>query len=123
MGAAGGNNSAAVGGRIAIRRSFVIENWDGKVKLPALADFTFDPKSSTVRFHQVFRDRESQASATNLARARDVHSVETFEDSRLVRLGNAYTGVGDRENHFSIMPFRADHNLTAGRSVLNRIVQ
>src|SRR2546421_8680023 len=118
-----GNNSAAVGATIAIRRSFPIENWDGKVELRALTDFAFDPKPSTVRFHQVFRDREPQASATNLTRARHVHSVETFEDSRLVRLRNAYTGVGDRENHFSVITFPTDHDLTAGRSVLNRVVE
>jgi len=54
-----GNNSAAnVATMRADKRSE--SKIDGKVELRTLADFAFDPKSSTVGFHQVFRDREAR---------------------------------------------------------------
>src|SRR6267378_3491745 len=104
-------------------RSTPIENGNGEMKVRALPHFALDPDAATVNFDEMFGDGQAQAGAADFARAGNVNPVEALEDARLVRPRDADSSVGDREGHFGAVGGRADHDLTAGRSVLHGVVQ
>ena len=62
-----------------------------------MANFAFDPDAPAVQFHQVFRDRQAQARAAGLARARRVHAIKPLEDALLIGVGNPDAGIADRD--------------------------
>src|SRR5258706_5902597 len=115
------NKSAALAAA-ALLRTFRTENRNGKMELRAVPDFALHPESPAVRFHQMFRNRQSQAGASDFARARDVDAIKPFKDSWLVCYGNPDARIGNREDYFRVTGFRADHDLSAGWRVLNRAV-
>ena len=93
------------------------------MELRAVPDFALHPESPAVRFHQVFCDGKPQSGATDLSRPCHVDPVKAFKNSRLVRQRNPYARIGNREDYFRVMGFRANHDLTAGRRVLNRVIE
>src|SRR6516164_9286418 len=105
------------------RRAFRIEYRNGKVKLGTHTDFALDPDSATVGLHQMLGDGQAQTGAPGLARARYIDAIKTLEDSRLVRLRDADTGVGHRKDHFVVTQLRAQHNLPVRQGVLDGVVQ
>src|SRR5882724_1043951 len=100
-----------------------IEDRNGEIKLRALADFAFHPDAAAVRLDEMFGDGEAESSAANFAGTGSVHAIETFENAGLVGLGDADAGVRDGEFDFGGAGRGAEHDLAAGRGILNRIVE
>src|ERR1700686_5191683 len=68
-------------------------------------------------------DRETQSGAAHLARARNVDAIKSLKNPGLLCLWNADSGVQDRKDHLGTIHSGADHDLSARRRVLNRVVQ
>src|SRR5713226_1408644 len=93
------------------------------MKLRALPHFALDPDAAAMNFDKMFGDGEAQAGAANFAGPGHVNSVEALEDAKLIRPRDADPGVGNGESHFGAVRGSADHDLAAGRSVLQGVVQ
>src|SRR5262249_52342011 len=93
------------------------------MELGTVSYFAFDPQTPAVRFHKMLCDGKAKARAAHFAGARHIYAVETFEDSRLVRRGNANSRVRNRDNDLAFARFCARLNLAARWGVLDRIVQ
>src|SRR5882724_13049697 len=100
-----------------------IEDRNGEIKLRALADLAFHPDAAAVGLDEMLGDGEAEARAANFAGTGSVHTIETFENAGLVGLGNADAGVRDGEFDFCGVGRGAEHDLAAGRGILNRIVE
>src|SRR5882724_4151495 len=100
-----------------------IEDRNGEIKLRALADLAFHPDAAAVGLDEMLGDGEAEARAANFAGTGSVHTIETFENARLVGLGNADAGVRDGEFDFAGVRRGTEHDLAAGRGVLDRIVE
>src|SRR5438309_44565 len=92
------------------------------MKLRAAADFAVNPNAAAVNLNNVFGDGEAQASAAQFSGAGRVHAVKAFKNARLIRFGNANSGVRHSENNFAVARFGADYDLAARQSVLQCIV-
>src|ERR1700738_2399951 len=103
--------------------TFRIEDWNGEIKLRALADFALHPNAAAVGFDEVLGDGEAEPGTANFAGTGDVDAIEAFENPRLVSLGNADTGVRNGEFDFGGVRRSAKHDLSAGRRILNRIIE
>ena len=75
------------------------------MKSRALADFAVDPDAAAVDLNEMLGDGETKAGAAGFARARGIDAIEALENPRLVGLGNADTGVGDRKNDVGVAGF------------------
>src|SRR5216684_7069665 len=93
------------------------------MKLRPLPHFALDPDAATMNFDEMFGDGQAQAGAADFAGTSNVNAVEALEDAGLIRPRDADASVGDREGHFGAVGGRADHDLAAGRSVLQGVVQ
>src|SRR6266478_9851878 len=100
-----------------------IEDRNGEIELRALADFALHPNAAAVGLDEMFGNGEAESGAANLAGTSNIHAIETFENARLIGLGNADAGVRDGEFDFGGAGRGAEHDLAAGRGILNRIVE
>jgi hypothetical protein len=94
-----------------------------EVETGALPNRAFHPDAAAVGFHNVARDRESEAGAAGFAGPCGIDAVKSFEDALQIGLGNAYARVTDRENDFMPVRARLHFNLSAGGRVLQRVVE
>src|SRR5712692_3992332 len=102
---------------------FRLEHRDREMELRTLTDFALHPNAAAMRFDQMLGDGKAQPGAAHLAGTGHVDPVEALEDPWLVRPRNSHSGVGNSERYFIPVCACADHDLAAGRSVLNGVVQ
>jgi hypothetical protein len=73
--------------------------------------------------NDVFGNRQTQASTSAFTRASSIHSIEAFENARLLGLWDSDTRVGNGHDYVSILGAGADYDFPPGRSVLNRVIE
>src|SRR6266478_4457361 len=103
--------------------AFRIEDRNSEIKLRALADFALHPNAAAVGLDEMFGNGQAESGAADLAGTSDIHTIETFKNARLIGLGNTDAGVRDGEFDFAGVRRGAEHDLAAGRGVLDRIVE
>ncbi len=77
----------------------------------ALAEFAFAPDAAAVKLHDVLHDAEAEAGAASFARTAFVHAIESLEDMREIRLGDARTVVADAD--FNVVGMKPRGNVDA----------
>src|SRR5712671_3709990 len=82
----------------------------------------FHPNAPAMRIHNMPRDRKAQPRSSGLARSGGVHPIKSLEDALQVRFRNSNTRVGDREDDFVTIGIGGHIDVSARRSILQRIV-
>src|ERR1700688_4599051 len=77
-------------------------NGYAEVKARPFSHRAFHPQASTMRFHDVASDGETETGASGLAGTRGIHAVEAFKNSFLLRLRDADAGVGNGDDDTAI---------------------
>src|SRR6185436_13403513 len=83
--------------RLPPRRERGSSSWQAKHKASAACRPLFNPNAAAAQLDEVFDDREAEAGAARIARARLIDAIEALEDARQVFFGDArpFIGHGD----------------------------
>src|SRR5579859_199224 len=71
-------------------------------KSGSLSQDAFELDCPIHALNHVFYDGEPQTRSTHFPRARFIHAIKTFENSRQIFRGNSYSGIGNLDASLSI---------------------
>ncbi len=69
------------------------------MELRTLPHFALDPDAAAMSFNEMLGDGKAQASTADFARTCNIDAVEALKNARLVRPGNADSGVRNGESN------------------------
>ena len=87
------------------------------------ADFAFHPDAAPLGFDQMLGNSQAETCTPCFAGTGRIHTVEAFENTRLIRLRYADASIGNGEHHFEFVHFNAENNFAAGERVLTGVVE
>src|SRR5882724_3874317 len=93
-------------------RSVFLWEQDTNGSAPTKPTFRFD--ATAVQLRDVFDDGKTKAGATQLAAARFVDPIKSFENARQILFANADAGVAYTQCYLAIAALRVQTNLGAG---------
>src|SRR5437660_5500755 len=100
-----------------------LEHGDSEMELRTLPHFALDPDAAAMRFDEMLGDGKAEAGTADFSRPCNINAVEALKDAGLVRSGNADSGVRNGESNLASVGGSGNHDLAAGRRVLNGVIQ